>query len=353
MNLAHWVRRAGREFAGRPALAIGETAVLDYAGLADRVARLAGGLESLDVGDVRVVSPLLPPAADEPDVAPYRILQRIGSGGMGEVWKARDTRLNRLVAIKASLSPFSERFEREARAIAFHHRDAVWSVDELFQIGVVAAPGMLDSEDRARRIAGLVFAVVVAILLLGNLEVVTLTAESTRDPALRALVDCRHDLCLLADDLDGARVHVVVRSELSGGEITPTGVSNDDPRVADAAAAQPCLDVDVERFRRLPVLRRACCEHLLVHEPLPRGRFVPECVERVACVHRRRQCCCRTPSSAKSAYRERAEAVGESPPEHPPPPVDGVTLRTRAGSMRNASRPRWYRSFRPTLSSWA
>jgi eukaryotic-like serine/threonine-protein kinase len=42
---------------------------------------------------------------------------------MGEVWKARDTRLNRLVAIKTSLGPFTERFEREAQAIAaVNHR---------------------------------------------------------------------------------------------------------------------------------------------------------------------------------------------------------------------------------------
>ena len=37
---------------------------------------------------------------------------------MGEVYKARDTRLDRIVAIKKNLGPFSERFEREARAIA-------------------------------------------------------------------------------------------------------------------------------------------------------------------------------------------------------------------------------------------
>jgi serine/threonine protein kinase len=51
-------------------------------------------------------------------LGPYEILARIGAGGMGEVWKARDTRLDRTVAIKVSQEQFSERFEREARAVA-------------------------------------------------------------------------------------------------------------------------------------------------------------------------------------------------------------------------------------------
>ena len=51
-------------------------------------------------------------------LGPYEIITAIGAGGMGEVWKARDTRLNRFVAIKTSGEKYSERFEREMRAIA-------------------------------------------------------------------------------------------------------------------------------------------------------------------------------------------------------------------------------------------
>jgi eukaryotic-like serine/threonine-protein kinase len=57
-------------------------------------------------------------------LGPYQIISAIGAGGMGEVYRARDTRLNRTVAIKvlpthlADRSELRERFEREARTIA-------------------------------------------------------------------------------------------------------------------------------------------------------------------------------------------------------------------------------------------
>src|SRR5437870_3565569 len=54
----------------------------------------------------------------------YEIIQLIGAGGMGEVYRARDTRLDRIVAIKvlppalADDPQFRERFDREARTIS-------------------------------------------------------------------------------------------------------------------------------------------------------------------------------------------------------------------------------------------
>ena len=57
-------------------------------------------------------------------LGPYEILSALGAGGMGEVYKARDTRLDRTVAIKilpdtlAADPQFRERFDREARAIS-------------------------------------------------------------------------------------------------------------------------------------------------------------------------------------------------------------------------------------------
>jgi eukaryotic-like serine/threonine-protein kinase len=51
-------------------------------------------------------------------LGPYQIVGLLGAGGMGTVYQARDTRLNRIVAIKVSDARFSNRFEREARAVA-------------------------------------------------------------------------------------------------------------------------------------------------------------------------------------------------------------------------------------------
>jgi serine/threonine protein kinase/TolB-like protein len=74
---------------------------------------------------------------------PYRLESRIGGGGMGEVYRARDTRLGRTVAIKVLLSqvaddePSRERFEREARVVAGLSHPHICT---LHDIGTYGAP---------------------------------------------------------------------------------------------------------------------------------------------------------------------------------------------------------------------
>src|SRR6478672_10089632 len=64
------------------------------------------------------------PLAPNMRLGPYQVLSPLGAGGMGEVYKARDTRLDRIVAIKvlpehtAARPEVRERFEREARAVS-------------------------------------------------------------------------------------------------------------------------------------------------------------------------------------------------------------------------------------------
>ena len=51
-------------------------------------------------------------------LGPYEVTSSIGAGGMGDVYRAHDVRLDRDVAVKTLKGPFTERFEREARAIS-------------------------------------------------------------------------------------------------------------------------------------------------------------------------------------------------------------------------------------------
>ena len=77
-------------------------------------------------------------------LGPYEIVAPIGAGGMGEVFKARDTRLDRIVAIKISEARFSERFEREARAVAALNHP---NICQIYDVGTSPeAPGYLVME---------------------------------------------------------------------------------------------------------------------------------------------------------------------------------------------------------------
>jgi eukaryotic-like serine/threonine-protein kinase len=64
-------------------------------------------------------------------LGPYEILAQIGAGGMREVWKARDTRLNRMVAVKRLGAEHMARFEQEARAIAALNHANICQIHDL------------------------------------------------------------------------------------------------------------------------------------------------------------------------------------------------------------------------------
>jgi len=71
------------------------------------------------------------PLAPATRLGPYEILALLGAGGMGEVYKARDTRLDRIVAVKVSNEQFSERFEREAHAVASLNHSHVCTLHDI------------------------------------------------------------------------------------------------------------------------------------------------------------------------------------------------------------------------------
>jgi hypothetical protein len=65
-------------------------------------------------------------------LGPYEIVAFLGAGGMGEVWKARDTRLGRAVAIKGLKGRNTSRFEQEARALAALNHP---SICQIYDVG--------------------------------------------------------------------------------------------------------------------------------------------------------------------------------------------------------------------------
>ena len=73
-------------------------------------------------------------------LGPYELLERIGSGGMGEVYRAHDTRLNRVVAVKVLLGTAGadpamlRRFEQEARTLAALNHPNILAVHDIGSI---------------------------------------------------------------------------------------------------------------------------------------------------------------------------------------------------------------------------
>jgi Tol biopolymer transport system component/predicted Ser/Thr protein kinase len=77
------------------------------------------------------------PLAANTRLGPYEIVAPLGAGGMGEVFRARDTRLDRTVAIKICTGHFTERFEREAKAISSLNHPHICALYDIGREGIV------------------------------------------------------------------------------------------------------------------------------------------------------------------------------------------------------------------------
>ncbi|HLJ74136.1 MAG TPA: serine/threonine-protein kinase, partial [Thermoanaerobaculia bacterium] len=83
---------------------------------------------------------MIPMLTPDTTLGPYRLIQQIGAGGMGEVWKAEDTRLGRIVAIKilppavAADADALARMRREARMAAQLNHPNIATIHEIDEV---------------------------------------------------------------------------------------------------------------------------------------------------------------------------------------------------------------------------
>jgi Tol biopolymer transport system component/tRNA A-37 threonylcarbamoyl transferase component Bud32 len=129
-------------------------------------------------------------------LGPYEILAPIGAGGMGEVYKARDTRLDRIVAIKVSNEQFTERFQHEAHAVAALNHPHICTLYDI---------GQQDGVD---------------FLVMEYLEGQTLQARLSRGPL--AAVDVLRYAIEIAEALALAHRHGISHRDLKPGNIMLT-----------------------------------------------------------------------------------------------------------------------------------
>ena len=147
-------------------------------------------------------------------LGPYEIVSRIGAGGMGEVWKAIDTRLDRNVAIKvlpmelAQNAQFRLRFEREAKTISQLSHPNICTLHDIGEERPQLAGSSASQSDS------------VSYLVMELLEGESLAERLTRGPL--AIAEVLRYGAQIADALDRAHRAGVVHRDLKPGNIMLT-----------------------------------------------------------------------------------------------------------------------------------
>ncbi len=160
------------------------------------------------------------------DNSPYEILAPLGAGGMGEVYRARDARLNRFVAIKVlplglTVSPQTlERFQREARAVAALNHPHICTI---YDVGDGEVPyiamELLEGDTLQQRLAR------------GPLEVAPLVDLGL---ALVDALDAAHSTGIVHRDIKPANIFLTAR----GPKILDFGLAKAAPAAATLSASQ-------------------------------------------------------------------------------------------------------------------
>jgi serine/threonine protein kinase len=180
------------------------------------------------------------PLAAGTKLGPYEIVAALGAGGMGEVYKARDTRLERTVAIKilpAALAgdpEFAERFEREARAISSLDHPNICA---LYDVGTT--PGAADANDPSKPLPG------VSFLVMQYVDGRTLADRLSGGPlpiaqVLRLAIE-------MADALDHAHRSGIVHRDLKPANVMLTGSG-----ATRSASPSKLLDFGLAKLRQTP-----------------------------------------------------------------------------------------------------
>ena len=175
------------------------------------------------------------PLASGLRLGPYEILAPIGAGGMGEVYKARDTRLDRIVAVKvlpthaAATSEVRQRFEREARAVSSLNHPNICTLHDI---------GSQDGLD---------------YLVMEHLEGETLAQKIERGPlGTEELLRCSIEI---SDALDRAHRSGLMHRDLKPGNvmITKTGTKLLDFGLAKSIGAAAPSNLTASPTRTSPL----------------------------------------------------------------------------------------------------
>ena len=161
-------------------------------------------------------------------LGPYEILTPIGAGGMGEVWKARDTRLNRIVAIKQLAAAHSDRFDQEARAIAALNHPHICQIsvkptDQQPSIAVLPFADMSAAKDHEWFSDGLAEEIINVLAHIPGLKVTARTSAFAfrgKEQDIRKIAEALNVRTILEGSVRRAGSRVRVTAQLINAERT-------------------------------------------------------------------------------------------------------------------------------------